>query len=140
LVEIPRYPSWPSFADQSSLSHPATCVCPRDPSIIPTSPLARKTTGFLGKKGWEMGNTGGPMRPRTLPGKSTECITPGILWTRCETEVLCRLFENAIIHGKAYAGREGCRVFCDMDNKLRVILDPSLSSVVPPCEESAKSG
>lgn len=101
------------------------------PSTIPTPPPVRENTGFLGKKGWEMRNAGGPHPPQNSPRQINGMHYTGHSLDQMRNRgIMPSVIENAIIHGEASAGRDGCRVFCDMDNKLRVVLDNSLSSVV----------
>lgn len=104
---------------------------PEQPASLPPLPPERPNTGFLGRKGWEMKNLHGPNPPQNSPTRINGMHYTGHSLDQMRNRgIMPSVIENAIIHGKVSPGRKGCHVFSDLDNELRVVLDPSFSSIV----------
>ncbi|MBS2037989.1 hypothetical protein JST97_23590 [bacterium] len=98
--------------------------------LLPLPP-ERPATGFLGRKGWEMRNLHGPHPPQNSPAHINGMNYTGHSLDQMRNRgIMPCVIENAIIHGRVSPGREGCHIFSDLDNELRVVLDPSFSSIV----------
>lgn len=112
------------------LRRPLGRVAP-EAQLRPRLEPPREATGFLGKKGWEMKNLHGPHPAQNAPTEIHGLHYSGHSLDQMRNRGFTpSVIENAIIHGQASAGRKGRRIFTDFDNRLRVILDPTLSSVV----------